>query len=173
MKKILLIVFLLIAAACSAFAQDATYYNSVILGHNIPLYARKGETRRVSVIVMNTANNTWTNSDGYKLGTCNAVNGGSDGPAPFSASRINIPNGTSVAKGQIYIFSFDMTFNSSGSTIYRMVHEGHTWFGSGISVSVTVLDSAPFVWDVTGAPSTSSSTNGVWTFGWYTPSASS
>ncbi len=175
MKKILLIVFLLIAAACSAYAQDTTYYNSVILGHNIPQYARKGETRSVSVIVMNTANNTWTRNDNYKLGTCNAVNGGNDGPAPFSDTRILINSGTSVAKGQIYIFTFNMTFNSSGTatTIFRMVREGVTWFGSGISVSTTVLDSAPFSWDVTGAPSTSSATNGVWTFGWYTPSAGS
>jgi len=109
--------------------------DSQVVGVNIPSALSCGQTTSVSVTMKNIGTSTWTRAAGFKLGA-------NDDSDPFTTNtRKWLPAGVSVAPGQNYTFTFNLTApNQSGTylTDWRMVHEGVAWFGAVAARNVVV-----------------------------------
>ncbi|MDO8682444.1 MAG: NBR1-Ig-like domain-containing protein, partial [Armatimonadota bacterium] len=99
--------------------------NAAYMADGMPSTMQPGETRDVSVVMMNTGDTTWTNAGGYKLGGY----GDSD---PFAGTRHEVDSAASVASFETYTFTFPFTAPSTPGTYHtdwQMVHESVRWFG--------------------------------------------
>lgn len=122
-----------------ALANVLPTYDAAIVSDTIPTSIKAGSTQSVSITVKNTGFNTWSSANNYKLGAV----GDSD---PFAAARQLISGGTTVATGQQYTFTFNMTAPMTPGnyvTDWRMLREYITWFGGTLTKSVTVQDATP------------------------------
>jgi len=91
-----------------------------------------------TVTLRNTGTLPWTESSHIRLG---AVGDGNGDASKFTSIRLKIPGGTTVAPGETYQFGFIMTAPTTTGTYnpqYQMVWDGHQWYGSTISKTVTV-----------------------------------
>ena len=114
-------------------------YDATIASSTLPSTMNAGATQSVTVKVTNTGFNTWSAANNYKLGAV----GESD---PFAGTRQLISGSTTVATGQSYTFTFDMTAPSTSGTYtsdWSMLQEGVTWFGETVTKSITVQDTTP------------------------------
>ncbi|MFE0501243.1 DUF6531 domain-containing protein [Lysobacter soli] len=80
----------------------------------------------VTVQMRNTGNTTWTDADGYRLGSQNPHDNGN-----WGMNRVGVPG--AVPPGGVATFNF--TVRSPGSAglynfQWRMVRDGYTWFGA-------------------------------------------
>ena len=117
--------------------QGCTYtqlYNDAsIVTYSVPSSMTTGQSYTVSVTMKNTGTKTWTTGGAYNLGAYDNVWGG---------ARQSV--GGDVAPGSNKTFSWTVVAPSSAGTYnftWRMVQDGVEWFGSQLSVPVTV--SAP------------------------------
>jgi PKD repeat protein len=116
--------------------------NAQFINDTIPATMNAGQSYFVSVTMKNTGSMTWTETDTIRLGTVNDASGDA---YKFGPSRIKIPAGTSVRPGAQYTFSFNMTAPATAGTfapVYRMVWDGHTWFGARAFQFVQVVGQA-------------------------------
>ncbi|WP_171717198.1 NBR1-Ig-like domain-containing protein [Paenibacillus phytohabitans] len=133
----LLVIFLLFFPA--VFAPSTMYASgreATILSHTIPATMQAGVTYPVTVTVRNDGTEAWSEQKVYRLGDVN------DGD-PFSYGRKLIPDGRVVLPGQSFTFSFNMTAPSTtGSYItdWRMLQENVEWFGSTLTIQVSVVN---------------------------------
>ena len=110
--------------------------DAVVVTAVLPTSLACGETVPATIEMLNTGLATWTAEDGYKLGTVD-----DDDPFFGSDTRVYMDDGTTVAPGENYTFSFDLTAPESAGeyvTDWQMVHELVTWFGDIASQTVTV-----------------------------------
>jgi len=99
--------------------------NAAYMADTIPSAMEAGETRDVSVVMMNTGDTTWTQAAGHKLGGY----GDSD---PFASTRHELDPSASVISFETYTFTFPFTAPSTPGTYHtdwQMVHELVRWFG--------------------------------------------
>ena len=87
----------------------------------------------------NTGSMTWNEASMIRLG---GVGDGTGEAYKFGTSRIGIPAGTSVLPGAQYTFSFTMTAPAKTGYYtpkYKMVWEGHQWFGARVARTIQVV----------------------------------
>jgi len=113
--------------------------SALVLSQNVPSGMIVGSTYNVSVSMLNTGSNTWTQSAGFQLA--------SQAPADNSVwglSRVNLPQ--NVAPGSTVTFNFTVTAPSSSGTSdfqWQMVQEGVGAFGQQTQrVPIAVSDRA-------------------------------
>jgi len=108
-------------------------YSASVTSNDVPSVMLMGQAYAVHVVMQNTGSNTWTSTQGYKLGSVG------DNP-PFGPGRVSMDPSGSIGPGQQYTFAFTITPTGSGTYTlrYQMLREGVTWFGQSLSVSVTV-----------------------------------
>ncbi|WP_424357759.1 NBR1-Ig-like domain-containing protein [Methanocella sp. MCL-LM] len=112
--------------------------NAQYISDTIPTSMTAYRLYWATVTLRNTGTMPWTDSSAIRLG---AVGDGAGDAAKFTSTRLKVPSGTSVAPGETYTFGFIMTAPTSVGTYnpqYQMVWDGHQWFGSTISKTVTV-----------------------------------
>jgi tripartite motif-containing protein 71 len=117
--------------------------NASYVSDTIPASMITGNSYGVNVTMMNTGNVNWTAADLFRLG---AVGDAGGDAAKFGPLRVNITPGTVVQPGQTYTFRFTMTAPSTPAVYhpsYRMVWDGHQWFGSTLVKTVTVAAVTP------------------------------
>ena len=134
---LILFAIVLPGVVSAATSSPAAQY----ISNTIPSTMDPGQSYPVSITMKNTGNIAWDEASMVRLG---ALDDASGDAARFGLVRIKIPAGTSVSPGSQYTFSFTMKAPSSAGSYtpkYRMVWDGHQWFGSRISKSVTVTGS--------------------------------
>lgn len=116
--------------------------SATMISNTIPATMEAGETYPVSVMVKNTGNMTWDESQQFRLGAI-------EDRDPFADTRQAIAPGQSVPTNQSYTFTFNMTAPtgpaavSSRVTDWRMVQDGITWFGESLTKTVNIVDTLP------------------------------
>ena len=106
--------------------------------NTIPTSMVAGQSYPVTVTMKNTGTITWSETSLIRLGGVGDTGGDA---SKFGDTRFSIPSGTSVVPGQQYPFTFTMTAPASAGTYtptYRMVWDGHQWFGAQTSTTVQV-----------------------------------
>jgi len=128
--------WVILTAPPSALEANA----ALVLSQNVPSSMIAGSTYNVSVSVLNTGSNTWTQAAGYRFG--------SQAPADNSfwgISRVNLPE--NVAPGSTVTFSFAVTAPSSAGTSdfqWQMVQIGVGSFGEQTQrLPIAVSNPAP------------------------------
>ncbi len=112
--------------------------NAVNVSDTLPAGMLAGSTYNATITLQNTGNVAWSAGTQFRLG---AVGDGAGDASLFGATRFNISAGTTVQPGQSYAFSLPLTAPAATGTYnmsYRMVWEGHQWFGSTVSKTVFV-----------------------------------
>jgi PKD repeat protein len=114
--------------------------NAQVVSDTIPTTMNAGQSYPVTVTMRNTGTTPWTEATQIRLG---GVGDGTGDAAKFGPTRISIQGGNSVAAGAQYTFSFTMTAPAQGTynPKYKMVWDGHQWFGDQLSRSVQVSNS--------------------------------
>jgi PKD repeat protein len=114
-----------------------------VVSSTIPTTMVAGQSYPVSITMKNVGTMTWNETSLIRLG---GVGDGSGVAAKFGPARIAIPAGTNVAQNQQYTFNFTMTGPQTAATYqpqYRMVWDGHQWFGDTSTSTVTVTPVRP------------------------------
>jgi hypothetical protein len=112
--------------------EDASEVVSAIFPTEIPC----GTTAVASVEMRNTGTATWTEAEGYRLGTVD-----DEDPLHPHAGRLVLPDDVSVAPGETYLFTIELTApveEGDFLTDWQMVHELVCWFGEVASETVSV-----------------------------------
>ena len=141
----LLIGLLLVALVLPGAVSAASSVNAQLISTTIPSPMTAGQSYPVSVTMKNTGSMTWNEGSMIRLG---ASTDGSGDASKFAPDRIKIPSGTNVPAGAQYTFSFTMTAPATTgyySPRYKMVWEGHQWFGDRATRSVRVVTPAAAV----------------------------
>jgi PKD repeat protein len=139
----LVLLTLILPGAVSAASTSSL--NAQVISTTIPSSMSAGQSYLVSVTMKNTGSMTWNEGSMIRLG---ASTDGSGDASKFAPDRIKIPSGTNVPAGAQYTFSFTMTAPATPgyySPRYKMVWEGHEWFGSRVTRSVHVIAPATVV----------------------------
>ena len=113
-----------VAIAVTQPEDDAAF-----VSQSVPSSLFVGETRSVSITLLNDGETTWTRADDYRLGTENPQ----DNTTWTGGTRILLGTGDSIAPGQSKTFTFDITAPSSPgfhNFQWRMLREGFDWFGA-------------------------------------------
>ncbi len=134
-----LIILAMVLPVSVAAASAAPSWNAQYISDTIPAVMNAGQSYTVAVTMKNTGSRAWSESDAIRLG---AVGDSSGDAVKFGLSRIKIPAGTKVLPGAQYTFSFTMTAPSTTGSLapkYRMIQEGHSWFGSRAFQTVFVV----------------------------------
>lgn len=143
LRQGLLLTFALLLSSSAAQAQNSAAFVSE--SHAATMTT--GQVSTVSVTMRNTGTTTWTAGTSYRLGSQNPQDN-----TTWGVGRADL--GTSVAPGQQYTFTFNVTAPATAGTYnfqWRMLREGVEWFGAAsnnATVSVTVpppLNAASFV----------------------------
>jgi hypothetical protein len=113
-----------------------------------------GKAYDVDIVMKNTGTMDWSEANLVRLG---AVGDASGDTAKFSAMRLYLPPGVVVHPGDVYRWNFVMTAPVTAATYhpsYRMVWEGHQWFGDTVARAITVRPPSPnaTVWSTTMPP---------------------
>jgi len=100
-----------------------------------------GQTFLASVTMKNSGTNTWTDANGYRLGSQNPQNN-----LNWGLNRANLSSSESIAEGQSKTFTFLITSPSTPGTYnfqWRMVKDSATplWFGDASSNVVVQVSS--------------------------------
>ena len=108
--------------------------NAKIVYSSMPRYMLSGRSYTVSVTMLNNGNLPWSENSGIRLG-------GNDDTAYFGNTRFTLPAGVVVLPGQQYTWSFTIKAPATGvyNPAYRMVWDGHAWFGETLSKTVLVF----------------------------------
>jgi C1A family cysteine protease len=117
--------------------------NANYVSDTIPSSLVIGSPYSVNVTMRNTGNLNWTAADNFRLG---GIGDASGDAAKFGPLRVNIAPGIVVHPGERYTFIFTMTAPGTAGTYhpsYRMVWEGHQWFGDTLTKTVTVATVTP------------------------------
>jgi hypothetical protein len=138
--------FLALAVSTEKTAAAATPTTALVLtplasyeSDQIPSSMVAGRSYYVSVRMTNTGGMAWSAMDGFRLGAAGDA-------ASFGPGRVDIAPAVVVYPGQSYTFIFTMTAPLSAVTYhpsYRMVWEGHQWFGDTVAKTVAVAPVAP------------------------------
>ncbi len=134
-----LIILALVLPGTAAAASATPAWNAQYISDTIPAVMNASQSYSVSVTMKNTGSRAWSETDLIRLG---AVGDSSGDAVKFGPSRIKIPAGTRVMPGAQYTFSFPMTAPSMSGPLapkYRMIQEGHSWFGSRAFQTVFVV----------------------------------
>jgi PKD repeat protein len=130
---LILVILVLPGAVSAASAVSARYVSS-----SIPSDMTAGQSYTVAVTMKNTGTMTWNEGSMIRLG---GIGDGAGDAAKFGTARIKIAPGKSVLPEEQYTFTFTMRAPLTAGSYtpkYRMVWEGHQWFGSRVSKSVDV-----------------------------------
>ena len=130
---LILVILVLPGAVSAASAVSARYVSS-----SIPSDMNAGQSYTVAVTMKNTGTMTWNEGSMIRLG---GIGDGAGDAAKFGTARIKIAPGKSVLPGEQYTFTFTMRAPLTAGSYtpkYRMVWDGHQWFGSRVSKSVDV-----------------------------------
>jgi hypothetical protein len=98
---------------------------AAVVGQSVPAFMDAGESYLVSVTMQNNGSNTWTQAEGYRLGSQNPQDN-----MIWGFNRVELP--ASVSQGGQVTFNFYVTAPSIGGTYnfqWRMVKEYVEWFG--------------------------------------------
>lgn len=110
--------------ACSAIAVPPPH-SAAVVGQSIPAFMDAGSTYLVSITMQNNGSNTWTQAEGYRLGSQNPHDNWI-----WGLNRVQLP--ASVSPGGQVTFDFYVTAPINGGTYnfqWRMVKEFVEWFG--------------------------------------------
>jgi RHS repeat-associated protein len=118
---------ILLIASVLFFAPTAQAqpYQARFVTQNVPATMIAGQQYAVTVTMLNTGTDTWTQAAAYRLGSQN----GQDN-LTWGLGRVDVP--TSVGPSQLVTFSFLVTAPATPGTYnfqWRMVQDGVTWFG--------------------------------------------
>jgi hypothetical protein len=112
------------------------------VGQSVPTSLAPGEAATASITMLNTGNTSWSDQEGYRLGSQNPQDN-----TIWNGGRVYIPDGTSVAPGETYTFEFPITAPSTPgypNFQWRMVQDGVEWFGAySPNVTIVVGDPGP------------------------------
>ena len=125
--------------------------NAQIVSSTIPASMNASQSYPVSVTMKNTGSRAWNEVSMIRLG---GVGDGAGDARQFGPARMYLPAGTSVLPGSQYTFTFTMTAPALAGTYdpqYKMVWEGHQWFGSQTAQSVRVMSTSGSTSDVPDA----------------------
>ncbi len=120
----------------SSAINDAQY-----VSQNVPASMTPGQTVTVTVTMRNTGTTTWTDANGYRLGSQNPMDN-----TTWGSDRISMPAGSSIAPGQQVAFSWTVTAPAAGTYNFQwqMRQSGVEWFGPLTpNVAVTVSSTPP------------------------------
>jgi hypothetical protein len=98
---------------------------ATVVAQSVPAYMDAGYSYAVSVTMRNNGSNTWTQAEGYRLGSQNPHDN-----YTWGFHRVELP--ASVPPGGEVTFNFNVTAPSYTGTFnfqWRMVHDGVEWFG--------------------------------------------
>jgi PKD repeat protein len=139
----LLIAFIIMTIALTGVVSaDSPTTNAIYISDTIPPTMNAGQTYTVTIMMKNTGTMTWNSSSVIRLG---GVGDNTGEAAKFGPARIDIPQGVNVAPGGRYPFTFTMTAPPTAGYYtpkYRMVWEGHQWFGSQAPHAIQVIGKA-------------------------------
>ncbi|MEM9290992.1 MAG: penicillin-insensitive murein endopeptidase [Acidobacteriota bacterium] len=117
---------------------SAQVNNARVVSYDLPQSLACGESYTANITLENIGSTTWTRDlpgGGYKLGARNDDD-------PFVAlQRVWLPEGVTVAPGQVYVFSLPMIAPTAPGTYltdWQMVEEWVAWFGPVVQRQVTV-----------------------------------
>lgn len=99
--------------------------SAVVVAMSVPAFMDAGYTYAVSVTLQNNGSNTWTQAEGYRLGSQNPQDN-----YTWGLNRVNLP--ASVPPGGQVTFNFYVTAPYNAGTFnfqWRMVQDGVEWFG--------------------------------------------
>ncbi|MCL4832175.1 MAG: VCBS repeat-containing protein [Caldilineaceae bacterium] len=118
---------------------------SEIIAHTIPAVMSPGESRDVSITLKNTGTETWTSGINRAEDASTVALGAVGDADPFtSATRQQLPKGTTVAPGQSYTFKFALKSPSQNGyfiTDWRLITDtSGKWFGATAKVNVKIGD---------------------------------
>ena len=140
-----LIAFLILGARPSLAANDATFVSK-----NVPATMAAGQTRTVSVTMLNTGTTKWTSGNfGFKLGTQNPQ----DNTLWTGFTRVYLAPGEAIEPQQQKTFVFDIKAPSTPGSYnfqWRMLLEQVEWFGEFtpnvvIQVTAAAVDNAQVI----------------------------
>jgi len=109
--------------ACGATSSPPR--SAMVVGQSVPAYMDAGYSYLVSVTMQNNGANTWTQAEGYRLGSQNPPDN-----YTWGLSRVGLP--ASVSPGGQVTFNFYVTAPYSSGLYdfqWRMVQDGVEWFG--------------------------------------------
>lgn len=118
--------------------------DAVVVSATLPASLTCGNVSSASVQVRNTGTTTWTEEEGYKLGTVD------DSDPFFEGTRVYLADGTTVPPGEVYTFEFELEApggESTELTDWQMVNEDVRWFGETTSQEIEVACDAVHVSD--------------------------
>lgn len=110
-----------------------------VIAQSVPAFMDAGNTYLVSVTMQNNGSNTWTQADGYKLGSQNPQDN-----MIWGFNRVALP--ASVSPGGQVTFNFYVTAPYNGGTYnfqWRMVKEFVEWFGDSTPNVIIDVFSGP------------------------------
>ncbi len=127
----------LVIAVTAPISGDSSQFVS----QSVPATLDTGQVRAVSVTMTNNGSTTWTPGLQYRLGAQNPQDN-----VTWGVGRVSLPNGTSVAPGQQFAFSFNVTAPATAGTYnfqWKMLREGVAWFGAlSPNVAIQVVQTA-------------------------------
>lgn len=101
--------------------------NAQFVSQDVPKIMLPGRRYPVSVTMRNTGTATWTNNEGFKLGSQSPQDN-----SVWGTNRVHLDGNVQVAPGAAYTFAFEVTAPASPGVYsfqWRMVHELVEWFG--------------------------------------------
>ena len=112
---------------------------AVVVAQSVPAFMDAGNTYLVSVTMRNNGSNTWTQADGYRLGSQNPQDNWI-----WGLNRVQLP--ASVSPGGQVTFNFFVTAPYNAGTYnfqWRMVKEFVEWFGDPTPNIVIAVQASP------------------------------
>lgn len=121
------------------YSQNYTgtiYLNKdAVITTDIPSQIYSNQSYTFHVTAKNIGNYTWSEGSQFRLGTDGSYYSN-------SPSRYYLPTGVSIAPGQSYTWTINLTASPTGNYTFnfRMLQGNATWFGSSYNKTIPIID---------------------------------